>query len=100
MIYEVDNMDKELDWKAKGTDRIIQNIKNLVSTFRYEVSYDRTKGIDPSILDMSSDQAMALYTSEIYRLIETYEPRATIVSVTPLNITPGGDLQVKVVIDI
>ncbi|MTI49711.1 MAG: GPW/gp25 family protein [Firmicutes bacterium] len=100
MQYEIDTSDTQVNWKAKGDERIVQNVQNLISTFRYEVGFDRTKGVDPRLLDMESNEAMALYISEIYRLVETHEPRAKVIKVTPNDITPYGDVNAKVVIEI
>lgn len=90
----------ELNWTAKGDERILQNILNLLRTWRYEVGFDRTRGVDPSILDKTLNDAAALYTAEIYRLIEDYEPRATLKDVAFLGIDDEGNLQFKVVVEI
>lgn len=100
MLYEIDTSKQiQLNWKAKGNERILQNVINLISTWRYEVGYDRTKGLDPTILDKPMDEAIAMYTAEIYRLVETYEPYAKVISVTPTGIF-NGDIQFKVVVEI
>lgn len=101
MVYEIDtSLPAELNWNAAGDERVIQNIRNLISTWRYEVAYDRTKGLNPKILDMPADSAQALYISEIYRLVETYEPSARIEDVKLLAIIPDGQIEVKVVVEI
>ena len=89
----------KLDWNANGINNIVQNVHNLINTFRYEVAYDRTKGIDPSILDKPATQAKALYISEIYRMINTYEPRAKVKQVDFVELN-DGNMQFKVVIEV
>ncbi len=99
MIAVIDTTDTSIDWSARGKERITQNIKNLLTTMRYEIAYDRTLGIDPSIIDKPLPQATALYTAEIYRVIADYEPRA---KVREVKITTDGEgnMQAKVVIEL
>lgn len=100
-VYEIyTSTPVDLNWSASGDERIIQNIRNLISTWRYEVAYDRTKGLDPTILDQPASIAQAMYIAEIYRLIGTYEPNVTIKSVTLLSINSDGQIAVKVVVEI
>lgn len=101
MTYEIDtSQPTELNWNASGDERIIQNIRNLISTWRYEVAYNRVKGLDPRILDMPAESAQALYIAEIYRLVGTYEPNATIKDVKLLAINYDGQIDVKVVVEL
>ena len=61
MRYTIETLQgNALDWNAKGDKRILQNIRNLLTTWRYEVAYDRTKGLDPSILYLPKEDARAL----------------------------------------
>jgi len=99
--YEIDTSKPvKLDWAAKGVDRILQNVLNAISTFRYEVAYARTRGMDPAIQDRPAPIAAKLYASEIYRVVPEEEPRATVQEVQPIGIDEEGNLQFKVVIDI
>lgn len=101
MIYEIDtSLPSSLNWNATEDERVIQNIRNLISTWRYEVAYDRTKGLNPKILDMPAGAAQALYISEIYRLIQTYEPGVKVKNVKLIAINPDGQIIVKVVVEI
>ncbi len=101
MVVEIDtSKEYTLDWQAKGIDRIVQNVRNLISTFRYEVGYDRTKGLDPTLIEKPYDDAVALFISEVYRLVDTYEPNATVESVTPIGVDEEGNINFKVVINI
>jgi hypothetical protein len=101
MKHEIDTSKPlELNWAAKDEERIIQNVRNLISTWRYEVAYDRTKGLDPGIMDKPTVEASAQYISEIYRLVEDYEPNAEVKSVTPIGIDDEGQIDFKVVIEI
>lgn len=100
MRYIIETLqNSNLNWNAKGDERILQNISNLLNTWRYEVAYDRTKGLDPAILDLPQADAIALYVSEIYRLIETYQPSVKVVSVEYIGSTEQFNLQFKVVIE-
>jgi len=101
MEYILDtSQNVDLNWAAKDDERIAQNILNLLRTWRYEVGFDRTRGLDPAILDKPMSEAVALYTAEIYRLVADYEPRAMLKSVTFSGADDEGNLQVKVVVEI
>ena len=101
MRYTIETLkENSLDWNAKGELRVLQNIKNLITTWRYEVAYDRTKGMNPSILYLPKDDAIALYTAEIYRLIETYQPDVEVVSVDFLKVDEEGNMDFKVVVEL
>lgn len=99
-IYTIDTSDPNLDWKASGDERIVQNVLNLIRTFRYEVGYDRTRGINPAVIDKPMQEAAALYTSEIFRVIDLYEPRASVNSVNFIDVDLEGNMQFKVAIEI
>ncbi|MDA3732031.1 hypothetical protein PBV87_11115 [Niameybacter massiliensis] len=101
MRYTIETLQvSSLDWNAKGDKRILQNIRNLLTTWRYEVAYDRTKGLDPSILYLPKDDAIALYTAEVYRLLETYQPDVEVVSVDLIKIDEEGNIDFKVVVEL
>jgi phage baseplate assembly protein W len=99
--YTIDTSEEiNIDWSATGKERIVQNVRNLISTAMYEVSYSRKKGIDSSLFDKPSNIASSLYISEIYRVVDEYESRATVKSVTYLGVNYEGHMEFKVVIDI
>lgn len=100
MIYTIDTSDPNLNWQASGDERIIQNVLNLIRTFRYEVGYDRTRGINPAVIDKPLQEASALYTSEIFRVVDLYEPRATVRSIKHTGTDEEGNMQFKVAIEI
>ncbi|WP_422447790.1 hypothetical protein [Thermoanaerobacterium sp. DL9XJH110] len=89
-----------LNWAAKDAERVAQNVRNLISTWRYEVAYDRTLGLDQSILDKPLDTAVALYVAEVYRLVADYEPRATVKEVKFTGVDDEGNMQFRVVIEV
>ncbi len=101
MNYTIDTSQSiNLNWSAKGKERIVQNVFNLISTFKYEVAYNREKGIHPAMLDKPRHILEAAYISEVYRVVERYEPRVTVVSVSLINSDVEGNMQFKVVIDV
>lgn len=89
-----------LNWAAKGAERVVQNVFNLINIWRYEVAYNRTMGLDPAIPDKPSDKASAMYISEIYRLVADYEPRAIIKDVKYFGVDKDGQMQHQVVIEV
>lgn len=101
MQYVIDSENTvKLNWEAKGTERIIQNVFILLNTWKYEVAYDRTMGINTDFLDKPLNTAAALYISEVYRIISYYEPRAEVKDVKVSGIDNDGNMGFKVVIEI
>lgn len=87
----------QIDWSAKGRDRIAQNVRNLINTYRYEVAFHRTMGLPARIIDAPTPEAMAELGIEIRALIARYEPRAKVGDVicTP---DESGEIRVRVVL--
>lgn len=100
MQYEINTSSTKMNWNANGIERKLQNIGNLINTWRYEVGYDRTKGLNPEILDKPALDSIPLYTAEIYRIVETYEPNVKLISVNPTTIDEFGNINFKVVVEI
>lgn len=101
LIYEIDTGQRfKINWNAKGSARILQNVVNLLNTYRYEVAYARTIGIDLKWKDRPSREAAAILANDIINLISTKEPRAKVRKVEYLGTTATGDLSMKVVVEI
>lgn len=101
MQYVIDTSNPiSINWGAKGNERIVQNVLNLISTWMNEIAYSRNKGIDPTLLDKPVDIASAQYISEVYRVIQDYEPRAEIEEIKLIGVDNEGNMQFKVVINI
>lgn len=101
MQYTIDTSKQvNINWNSTGKDRIIQNVTNLINTFRYEIAYSREKGIDPDLLDKPADIMAAGYIAEVYRVIEEYESRVNVVSVDISGVDDEGNMQFKVVIEL
>jgi len=88
MEYKVSEGMK-INWNAKGAERIVQNVYNLLNTFRYEVAYNRILGRNTANLDKPTSDMIPLIIAETYELITEYEPRATIINVEVVNSEEG-----------
>lgn len=101
LIVELDTAKPiQINWGARGTERIIQNAFNLLNTWRNEVAYDRTMGIDTSVLDKPLEAAASIYISEAYRVLETHEPRVIVQEVKFSSVDNEGNMHFKVVIEV
>ena len=103
MILTIDTADhgNKLPWfEAKGTDRIIQNIKNIVNTYKCEVAYMRGFGMSPDAIDKDVETMRGIITEDLLDNIKEYEPRATLVSVEVTEITEDGGVIAVVQIEI
>ena len=89
-----------LNWAVTGTERILQNVMNLLSTEKYEIAYDRTLGIDKSFIDKPLQEAVSMATAQIYDVISSREPRASVESVDFVGLDEEGNMNFKVVLNI
>lgn len=103
MILTIDTsaQSSSLAWfEAKGTDRIIQNITNIVNTYKYEVAYLRNFGMSPDALDTDVETMKSIITEDLLDNIKEYEPRATLISVNVKEISADGSVVAVVQIEI
>lgn len=66
--------------KGNGAPQVCAN--NLLQLFRGEVPYERVKGLDPRMYDRPFFAADTQLRQDADWLIDTYEPRAEIKSLT------------------
>ena len=77
---------------AKGNGAPQVCVNNLLRLFRGEVPYERVKGLDPRIVDRPVAVADAQLRQDADWLVDIYEPRAEIrsLTITHLDSTDGG----------
>jgi phage baseplate assembly protein W len=88
-----------LDWSAKGKDRIVQNVLNIMRTYKGEVAYNRGLGISPDVIDKPADEVQAIIADDLSARIEQDEPRARLLSVVT-SYDASGDVVVTVRIEV
>ena len=78
--------------KASGNGAPQVCVNNLLQIARGEVPYERVKGLDPRIVDRPITSADLQLRQEAEWLVETYEPRAEIetITVTQDSAVEGG----------
>ena len=99
MIVEVSSTDV-IDWRAKGAQRIAQNVQNLLNTVKIETAYSRNKGRSGDEIDMNFEEMKNLVIAETYEIVEEYEPRAEILDVEVISADAKGEIAIKVVLEI
>ena len=103
MILTIDTSERgtNLPWfEAKGTDRIIQNVQNIVNTYKYEVAYMRGFGMSPEAVHTDVETMKSIITEDLLDNIREYEPRAKLISVTVTEISADGRVVAVVQIEI
>ena len=88
-----------LDWSAKGKDRIVQNVLNIMRTYKGEVAYNRAFGISPDVIDKPADEVQAIIADDLSARIAVDEPRAQLLSVTASH-DASGDIVISVRIEV
>ena len=101
MILQVDNSTTpSLNWCARGTERIVQNVVNILNTYKYEVAYKRGFSISPDIIDQDIETMKSIMIEDLFDSIKENEPRATLISVTIKEISADGGVVAVVQIEI
>ena len=90
----------ELNWSATGTERKVQNVLNILRTFKSEVAYNRSFGISSEMIDKPIDEARAILAEDLTTNIEQNVSGVRLVSLTIEEITETGDISAKVTIEV
>ena len=93
MVYLIKgSVGAEVDFApATVVEEVIQNVRTLLATLKFSVPMDRDFGIDGAIIDRPINLAKARLSSEIFRAVRRYEPRAVVESIE-LEGTESGRL--------
>lgn len=86
-----------IDWTAKGDDRIAQNVRNLINTFRYEIPYHRTMGVPGSLIDRPVNSLMEEARVDVAQMLAVYEPRAVVQDVQ-CSLAADGGVEIEVIL--
>ena len=62
-------------------EEIIQNVRTLISTIKWQIPLARDVGISGEVVDMPILQAKAKLTQEIIQCLKKYEPRAQVMKI-------------------
>lgn len=103
MIVDIDTSTEKINlpWgRSSGKDRIVQNIVNILNTYKYEVAYNRNLGISPDILDTDVETMKGIIIENLYDNIAKYEPRARLISVNIKEVTADGHISAAVQIEV
>lgn len=97
--YQIDNVASPIDFQdADIIKRTLQNAKNLLMCQLGEVPYDRYRGFDATLYDLTMPQLTEVLLPELDRLME-WEPDVEVVDARawPLE---DGSIYILVTIDI
>ena len=71
------NLPQEIDFNPPDPVReILQNVRTILTTYKYSVPLDREFGIAANFLDESQPRAVNLLASEMADALAKFEPRA------------------------
>ena len=63
---------------ASVVEEVIQNVRTIMTTIKWQIPLARDLGISGDVVDMPILQAKAKLTQEIIQAVKRYEPRAQI----------------------
>lgn len=96
MEYEVtSNSNYKINWNATDTERVLQNVNNILNIIKNEIPYKREMGRDISNLDRAIINIKEILIEETFDLINKYEPRARVEEVSV-----SDDKVIRVVIEV
>lgn len=99
MILQIKS-NTEINWKAKGYDKISDNVANILKTRISEVPYMRNMGISSGYIDMPLSEIKGQLISDAIEAIAIYEPRATVKEINISDVTSEGEIVIEVVIEV
>ena len=100
MIVTVRSNEDVIDWGATGNERIIQNVRNLIRTRKYEVPFMREMGLSPDLIDSSLNKIKGDITTGVIELINTYESRVSVLDVSVETVDGSGDCVIAVKMEV
>ena len=89
-----------LDWSAKGTERKVQNVLNILRTYKGEVAYNRSLGISSEIIDKPIDEVRAIMAEDLITNIEQNVSGVQLISLSVEEATETGDIVIKATIEV
>lgn len=99
-IVRISSNDNLIDWGATDTDRIIQNVKNILRTRRFEVPFMREMGLSPDHTDNSLNHIKSELEKDIIETVKAYESRANVLEVTIDSIDADGHCDITVKLEV
>lgn len=90
----------ELNWSAKGTERKVQNVLNIVRTYKGEVAYNRSLGISSEIIDKPIDEVRAIMAEDLITNIEQNVTGVRLVSLSVDEVKETGDISITATIEV
>lgn len=98
--FVVDNRVRPVDFGGNRdpVKRVLQNCKNLLMCRMGEVPYDRLRGLNPALFDLSIPEMNEQLMPEIDRVF-SWEPNAEAVSAVA-ELDANGDTVITVVVDV
>lgn len=97
--YVIDSRPAPVQFEVEDAlGRTLQNVKNLLMCRMGEVPYDRKRGVDPTIYDMSITDTNSIILQEITRVLG-WEPGARALSAA-VTLDDNGETIITVVAEI
>lgn len=99
-LYEITSEPLPIDFEGCTTDvlRTLQNAKNLIMCKMGEVPFDRYRGFDPALFDLTPSEFSEALLPELDRVM-LWEPEATVVSAT-FNYDSNQEIIIHCIVDV
>ena len=100
MKYTLRSNDTTIVWGLKGSDRIAQNVLNIIRTKATEVPFLRELGINYDYIDSGIEYIRTYISNDIIELINKYEDRAEVISAEVIDFEDNGNAIIQVEVEV
>ena len=100
MIYTVSSNDESINWNATDSERIAQNVLNLIRTRKREIPFLPNVGLQVENIDSLLYHIKQDIQNEVMELVENYESRSEVLSVKVGTVAEDGDLEIVVELEV
>lgn len=100
MIITVHSNDDTLDWGVTGSERIAQNVLNVLRTRNYEVPFMRGLGLNPDFIDTDLKTMQSDFANHVIEKIKEGEDRATVLDVRIVSVDENGEFVIAVDLEV
>ena len=100
MIVTIRSNDEVIEWGVKGTDRIVQNARNILRTRVFEVPFMRDLGISPDFIDSSHKKTRYDIFNAVKAALKAHEPRVKVLNVQVESVDDNGEFIISVELEV
>lgn len=100
MTYIISSADTSINWDATEAERIAQNVLNIIRTRKREIPFMPGLGMQADNIDSLAISIKQDIQEEVTALLNKYESRAEVLSVSITSVTEDGNVEITVELEV